>query len=183
LLPFNINWSREIRSIDIVADMPYQYQSGFAPFVTRSLMIWLVREDDSYFEIYYELFTLCNWFSSIYMNHVDEKFSKFNIFLSRKNMYMRNSEHTRFVRVFCEIVNILGLYEYFIYRQSHKPSRVLQYFTHSTRFTTAHCYSNQTVFCFCHNSFFTAAFPQPTAHNSFFKSHILTKHTLIPNCD
>jgi hypothetical protein len=35
---------------------------------------------------------------------------------------------------------------------------------------------HQTVFCFSYSYFFTAAFPQPTAHSTFFKSHSSTKH-------
>jgi hypothetical protein len=34
------------------------------------------------------------------------------------------------------------------------------------------------AFCFSYSSFFTAGFPQPTAHNSFSKSRTPTKHTL-----
>jgi hypothetical protein len=57
-------------------------------------MIWLVREEDSYVDIHYNfisylscviatiLFNLCNCYSSIYVDHLDEKLRKFNIFVS-----------------------------------------------------------------------------------------------------
>jgi hypothetical protein len=78
---------------------------------------------------------------------------------------MRNSEHIMFIQVFWFIyspTNLQGYYRYFI---------------HNTQFPTAHSCSNQMVFCFFHGSFFTAAFPHPTAHSSFSKSHSSTKHT------
>jgi hypothetical protein len=103
---------------------------------------------------------LCNCYSSIYVDHMDEKLRKFNVFLSKRYIYVRNSEHIRFVRVFWYMDSPTNFQEYY------------RYFTHNTQFPTAHSCSNQTIFCFSHSSFFTADFSQPTSHISFFTAHI-----------
>jgi hypothetical protein len=89
---------------------------------------------------------------------MDEKLRKFNVFLSKDTFT-------------CEIVNILCLYEYFGLYTVPQTFRDIIYISPTAHsFPTAHNSSNQTVFCFFRSSFFTAAFPQPTAHSNFSKA-------------
>jgi hypothetical protein len=70
----------------------------------------------------------------------------------------------------CEIVNILGLYEYFAIDSPTNLQRYYRYFTHSTQFPTAHSCSNQTIFCFFHDSFSQQLFHSPQLTAAFAKS-------------
>jgi hypothetical protein len=117
-------------------------------FVIRSLIIWLVREEDSYVNIYRNFISHLPYVISTVLFTWSENL----IFFSKRYIYMRNSEHIRLVRVFwyIESLSITGI----------SP------IAHSFPELTAALIRRFCTFSYIHLSFFTAHssqqfFPKP----------------------
>jgi hypothetical protein len=88
------------------------------PFVTRSLLIWLVREEDSYVDIHHNFMSYlpCVIATVLFMRTIWIKNLKNLIFFVPKDIFT------------CKIVNIPCLYEYFGLYTVPQTFRVLQVF-------------------------------------------------------